>query len=576
MIATSQEWKNLLTTEDILPESNVNIVSDNNVYDMSAFNISTTDKAFFSNIDFMSKTQRIINREQRKIATLEWNIWVLDGSYEIPTEETIIDRFVSDEISDVDGKFANPIKIDLVPRSSIMENPTLYTLEFNNGFATEIETPQSKSNKQHIITEYTNKYIYLETDYETSIDASFVKINSWSMPFRRARISELLLGGRIFFDKSNLSKFRHQRTGDMVNASLPQNDCNFTVLDLNADYDIYNSNAKFANIISTNSLFDVYYGYKIDGIWEYVKVDQMYLASLNRPQNGIEAKFVLESSLNRTTQTFKSSENITFTTYGELIKIISNKIIGNISVDVKATSFLNNPKESLSRTIIVALYGDFYNIPLNEMLQMVSSLINAFILRTPNGNYNLISYFDRLSNTPISAPNIVDTINLNNCFKYPEIEQISDIGNLTLSLIKYPQNRDEDTMDQEWSENIGETTITYPPQRFTQNYGAGVDETAEIELLVLGQDTTEGSVQNYTVNDGIHTAYMDWLYAFISGAKRVSVNMRINPAWQIGDLISVQLKDKSYIKGFIVDIDIEFASYSKGNVTILAPKNINS
>lgn len=574
MINTSQEWKNLLSTEDILPEGNVNIFSDSAVLDTSAFTVSATNKASFSDVNFMAKAPRIINREQRNIATLEWNYWVLDGTYEIPTEDTAINEYVSEEISDINGIFENAPTISLVPSSSPMINPSVYTVEFKNGFGTSIETPQATTTtKKHMIEEQENKYVYLETDYTQGIGVPFIKINRWSMPYRRARVSEFLLGARIFFDKSNLSKFQHQRTGDMINAELPQNDATVTVIDENADYDMYNPNAKFAKLLSTYSLFDIYYGYNLNGSWEYIKVDQLYLSSLDRPQNGMEAKFVLESSLNRETNTFKTTEQILFYTYEQLINLINAKVNGSIAL--VGGNFTTTHKEQLSVGLIGALSGDFFEIPMKEMLQMVSSVINAYIYRNPNGNYQLVNIYNNNLNT-ITNTNPIDTITLENCFKYPEIEPILDIGNISLTTVKYPKEREDNTADSEWLGSFGGVQVAFPPYRNSQSYGVGVEETIESSLIVFYPDTTTGKEYNFTLSDGIHTSYMNWVHSFISGAKRINVNTIINPAWQIGDLLSVELKDGTYVKGFLINTDIEFAGYPKGNITILAPKSLNS
>lgn len=572
MLNTSQEWKNLLSTQDILPESNVNIISDGKVLDTSNFSVSTTDKAPFSNANFMAKAPRNVNREQRKIATLEWNFWVLDGSYEIPTEESIaVDRFISDEVSDINGDFANPPTIYFTSNEPIY-NPPIYTLEFMDGFASQVETPAESGSQIHNIQECGQKYLYLETYQGSSRNNVYLKINSWSMPYRRARVSEFLLGARIYFDKADLSTFQHKRSGDMINAELPQNDCTFSVLDLNGDFDIYNSKATFANYLSTDTIFDIYYAYKLNEKWEYLKVDELNVYVFSRPKNGIEATFTLESSLNRATDTFLSTENISFQTYKELLALIEGKIYGTITID--GGNFSDVTKANLSGSIILASDGNFYQMPFNEILQGVACLLNTFIFRSQNGNYILKGKYDCSLNR-ITDTTPLDTLTLNNYYRYPEIEVISNIKKITLSLLKYPINRDNNSLDQDWTGEVGGQTVVFPPQRYSKNYGFGVDETAESKLLVFGTDTDTSRTQHFVVADGIHECYMDWMNIFISGSKRITLEVMINPAWQIGDLISVQLKELAYVKGFIIDININYAGCIKGTVTILAPKSLN-
>lgn len=566
MITTSDAWKNLIATDDLLPESDVNIVSNNDVHDPSNWEITLGGGvADIANEKAILSSPNTIRRNSSKIATLEWNFWILDGTYEVPTEETTIDGYVSVDATNAVGRFDLPVtNIQLNSDESIAKN--FMTVKFApdiNEYATAW-TLTNGSEMSYAYVDESNEYHYLAIP---GSENNYLRLTvvEWSMPYRRIRINELLLGARLFFTKSNLSQFKHHRTGDMVNAELPQNDCDFSVLDVNGDFDSNNPRAKFAYLINTNTTFSLYYGYKINNSWEYHLIDAFYVETFQRPANGIEAKFSLESNLNRKNQTLSTNVNYTFDTYAGLVSYIQNVMGVTISYKGESINFASIPKLGLSQS--VKSNPEFYKTPVNQMLQIVACILNCYLFRTEAGLFELRCIYTRFGDY-INDTTILDTISLLNCFEYPEIETIANIGEIVLTLLKYPLDRPDESLDSEYTADIGGTSRTFPPVRFSQKYyNGGVSQTAENQFLSLGSD----SEYTFTVNDGIHTSYMSWLNKFISGAKKVKVKMRINPAWQIGDIVAMQIKDGSYIKGFIVDIDIEYAGYPKGNVTILSP-----
>ena len=575
MIATTNEWEELLETDDLLPESNVNIVCNDTVEDTSTWNVSSENCEEMSNINILASKPDNINWNEDKIATFEHNFWILDGTFEVADETTKVDRYMSDILCDENGDFPedNYPQVTLTPNNPPFLEPYVYTLKFApflNECAKNVVLSGSTSNEL-IIEEYDEEYVYVDNLYPRNAGSSILTIKSWSMPFRRARVSEFLIGARLFFDKNNLSSFSHERTTDMVDAELPQNDCKYKVLDINNDYDINNPTARFIHDLDTSSVFQIYYGYKINQKWEYHLIDTVNLASVERPQNGIEATFTLESDLSQKTQTFldtvSDNSNNEWTSYSSLLQKIANKT--GITITRNGGNYATNTFSNMYRTSRT-IDEDYYKREMREWLQLVAAAINSFLRRNPNGSIDTICLVD--SNGSIKSANYVDTISLDNCFKYPEIENIDVIKNVVLTILKtHNSSSSPDKFVTIDIPNIGNVHI--PPYRYSKNYNTiGVDQTAENKAIII---TYNNNNAGFKTTDGIHTTYMNWLNTFISGASRIKANCRINPAWQVGDLIRIQLRNGNYVKGYITDIAIEYSGYPKGNVTILAPKSIN-
>lgn len=576
MITTSNEWKNLLETDDLLPESNVNIVCNDAVLDTSEWTVTSENCETMSNINILASKPDYINRNEEKIATFEHNFWILDGTFTIADETTKIDGYMSDVLSDENGNFPedNYPQIMLESNNPQFLEPYVYTVKFVpflNECAKSIILGGSTENEK-IIEDYDEEYVYVDNPYPQNVDSSILTIKSWSMPFRRARISEFLIGTRLFLDKNNLSSFSHERTTDMVDAELPQNDCKFKVLDINNDYDINNPDARFIHDLDTSSKFLIYYGYKINQNWEYNLIDTVNLVSVERPQSGIEATFTLESDLTQKTQTFLDTDsdnsNNEWTSYSSLLQKIASKT--GIKITRNGGNYATNSFSKMYSTSIT-FDEDYYKRNMREWLQLVAAAINSFIKRKPNGAIDTICLVDSEGN--IKSANHIDTINLDNCFDYPEIENIDIIKDVVLTILKsHVSSRPDKYALIENPGSDGGQYIPIPPYRYSKSYNkVGVDQTAENKAIIITHTDNTG----FKTSDGIHTTYMNWLYTFISEACKVKANCRINPAWQVGDLIRIQLKNGNFAKGYITDIAIEYSGYPKGNVTILAPKSIN-
>ena len=573
MIITSDAWKKLIQSEDLLPESNINLVSNNDIEDTSQnWNITSSDAEDISDKNVLLSSSGTINRNTTKIATLEWNFWILDGTYKVPTEDTKMNGYVSKETSNADGLFENSVEIELTGNENVSKK--LMTLKFApdiNEYATSCSVVNGANLEETTSNMFDEpeEYHYANVS-ETSTKNLTLLIHEWSMPYRKVRINELLLGARLFFDKSMLSSFKHQRTGDMVNAELPQNDCTFNVLDINNEYDIDNTNAKFAKMISADTTFNLYYGYKIDNSWEYHLVDCFYLETFERPKNGIEAKFTLESNLNRKNQTFNSNENVVFYTYGGLIDKISNKM--GVRISRVGGNYATTYKAFLYLGLRQALGKDFFTIPMNEWLQQVACVINGYIFRTSNGLFEVRGITNKLGE--IINTTTIDSVPLLNCFNYPEIESVNLLSRIVLTTTPI-NSEQQNNPDSETNIEVGGETLTFPPYRFRgSGHEGGTELTAQNKIIVFGSAGTNEN--NFTVDDELHKSYLQWLFSFLSASKKIKTNMRINPAWQIGDLIEIEQKNGTFIKGFIVDIDIEYAGYPKGNLTILSPYQFNS
>lgn len=563
MIQTSDGWKALFTPQFdengellpeslLLPESNVRLICDDNVENISNWT-KTAYPAEFSNTENIFPSAYKFNTDENKIATYEWNFWVLDGTFKIPEQNESEDRYVSQNLCNENCVFGgNDVYIILRPPTTIeqIDAVTIKFAPYLNEYATSIRIASDSVHPIFSIDELENRYVDIELDWQSKTYLQLY-VYKWSMPYRRARISEFIVGLRMVFEKENLSKFNHERTVDMLTAQLPQNDCKFSVLDLQNEFDNNITDARYKKYLNDNSTFQVYYGYKINGLWEYIEVDRLKLSGVERPQNGIEANLTLESDIQRMTQTFPDDESAyNWTSYAQLIEFIST--LSGINVTKTSGNFLNVEKERLSTYVKSALGNNYYSKKMKEWLQLVSAAINSIIVKKPNGFIELKCFLD--DNNGYLDSTIVDSIYLDSCFSYPEIENISRLKEVKLT-----------------TANSNEHDYIFRHSSLLSTDGV-VQNAENLIIPIMKYDATGG----FGASEGIQDNYMDWIVIFMNMAKKIKVNCMINPAWEVGDLIAIQLKTTNWIKGYITNINIDYQGYTKGTVEILATYYVNS
>lgn len=558
MIETSKEWTAMFKEDDLFPESNVRLICNNNVVSTNNWSV-TADAEEKSNSSVLLSEKNQLKESNSKIATLEWNYWILDGTYETPTESTKIDQFVSTEVSDKNGDFTQDVEIELKAPSSFIKK--LMTIQFApdiSEYATQCKVTTGSKIKSNV---FNDSEVYLYADTSNNATNTFkLSIQKWSMPYRRARVSELLVGARILFDKNKISQFNHERSCDLINSELPINDCSVNVLDIDGDFNVNDKNAKFYNVFEANSVFRLYYGFKFNENWEYVLADCFYIENIEHLSNSIETTFNLESNVSRMTQTFKSSDSINWKTYNEIINAISNKAQVSITNRVVNNDFCTYTKELLGFSLKQALRSEIYEIPMNEWLQQIACIAGGYIFRQPAGPLELRT-------ARVTESDIVDTIPLINCFEYPEVEILGQVSNVILETTPLNDGQ-KDSPDTDIQIEVGGTKVTFPPYRYTLNVNSiGEELKAKNQIIIIGNSQQEEKM--FVQEDGLHTAYMSWLSKFTNNVKKYTTNMRINPAWQIGDRISLEVKGGGYVTGFVVDISVEYAGYPKGDITIL-------
>lgn len=568
MISVSDEWKNIIINcEEGVPESNVNIICDGNTVKTDSY--STSDVVAYCDGD-LSWTKNQINRDDYRIASFEWNYFLLDGNYSVLQSTEKLKGFISDNLCDETGTFAEQPTI----KATVGSNVQYLTLNFNNElgdvpFQIGLVTPKGFE------TKITNNY-HIINFTEALLKSFNLSIQKWNMPYRHAKIKEFIPGLRLFWDKSEISNFKHERIISMVNEELPQCNLKFNVIDEEKEFikapEKYNI---FVNELQ-NQMVVLYYGFKFeneDGSkrWTYITNDCFYVNKISKDNNSLEISIECVDNLYFKNETFTTDKksSLEFTTYNNYVGRIADAL--GIKIALKGCDdIINNTQSNLSTSLFYNPDTVFWKYTHKEQLQLLASLMCGYLYRTPSGELEIRTIWDwnKTSQTgDVYTTKVSDYANMDNvlplcaCYGYHDTEETEIIRSISLSILGINSASSENIDTSLTDSTAG---ITIPPHRYRLSFSTGTGE-LEVENPLIYYGTTTSDFYKYRLHDSI----MMWLHRFMSNKKLITANCLIDPRWQPGDIIDVEMNDGSLTSGFITEINIEYTGVPKGTVKIL-------
>ena len=250
--------------------------------------------------DEISNTPQIVDGTDKNVlpyASLELNSWLLSSNRIIlPDAPPYGDTgYIGDVLSGDDGSF-----------SSI---PTI-TISFSKLFTSVIPgitidwgTAYGEYADSFIVTAYSGEAVSASTtvtgnrnvssvvnlDIE-EYDKIVIQITRWCLPHHRARISNILVGIKQTYSKTELMNYSHTIEVDPVSAALPTIEIEFSISNLNGQYNPDNPQGAEKYLMERQEI-TARYGYLIDGAIEWIPAGTFYMSEWDTPQNGITASF---------------------------------------------------------------------------------------------------------------------------------------------------------------------------------------------------------------------------------------------------------------------------------------------
>lgn len=134
-------------------------------------------------------------------------------------------------------------------------------------------------------------------------DRITISISKWCLPYRRARIEEVLIGTEVIYSKGDLFSFSHTQEVDPISSALPKSEISFSIDNTDDSYNPNNLNSLAKYLIERQEL-KARYGYKVNDNIEWIDCGTFYMSEWDAPQGGITADFTARDLLEFMTDTY--------------------------------------------------------------------------------------------------------------------------------------------------------------------------------------------------------------------------------------------------------------------------------
>ena len=286
MIEVSSAWKDI-QPRFLLPETYVEI--DCTIAEVGAQEAARIDRNTTTNQATISNASSVLVSTQKntKYATNELNLWALDGSATIAPGDGSA-GYVSniESTGNVDLSFTAPRTavspgLTITWSSMLDEYPSVFEITAKNG-NTIVANVTITDNTDRVST------VFLPMQNYNRIE---VKVHSWGLPNRRARIENIVIGHVMTLTKSDILSFSHEQSGDLLSGELPRYSIEFTLDNSDGRWNPTNPSG-MERYLSERQRLTVRYGLDVNGVIEWIKAGTFYLSEWDAPSNGLEARFV--------------------------------------------------------------------------------------------------------------------------------------------------------------------------------------------------------------------------------------------------------------------------------------------
>ena len=289
MITVSDAWKDI-QQRFLLPETHIEIDCGVTEDEAQSLAVATgTNETAFSNapgvVDGLT--------DVAKYATLEHNLWSLDGTHTVLPADTYAN---AGYVSNIESTGSVTITFPAIRTTAISgltitwsekygEYAKVFTVSGKNGTAV-VDSVTVTDNKSRV------SIVYLPL---ANYDSIVVEIHEWSLPSRRVRIENIVIGHVLKFGKGDLISYTHEMDGDLLSGKIPKYSIEFTLDNSDGRWDPNNPTG-MAQYLSERQRITVKYGLDVNGTIEWIKAGTFYLSEWYAPPNGIEARFVARDS----------------------------------------------------------------------------------------------------------------------------------------------------------------------------------------------------------------------------------------------------------------------------------------
>lgn len=570
-------------------------------------NITSNDICTYSNIE---KLKNIKDYTNTTFATLEENMWLLNGRFVNPTPGVKYNGYVSNSISNENGEFAtNPtISIELSTLSQVEDFSLILNSAVPSGYPKSIKCSFYNSNTllASLTKDLQNETALPNVIFnvnQNNVSKVIIEFIGTRRPKRRIRLSSIMFGRVINLNQDQVVSTDYTDKCSYVPDSIPSRVFSFTMNNYSNLYNIDNPENGYINL-DKNTKVLIRNGYNIHGydeetqsidntddIQEIEWDDWKELRLLNITTNEDTCTFECGSVLDMMDDTYTSEmfEN------DRSVESITDKLMQSEGLPDNTIIFSNddNGKSYGEYTINTVLP----ELPVREIIQLLAFSIGATLLIQDDGTIK----FANLKLDDLKSFTNHHEFNYENFESVPAAQQLSHTTNI--SLPKYNSVVDANTTEITKTKIIqNQVEITYGecvpvsalPETKVQNiqlfcrrgnmFVTVSDAEPEIEVTIMGHkietvQTQERSVTKDTLiidtklmkedpDNKIKEKYKLWY------GKRFKYTMdtRGEPLVDAGDIVKIQTPfsgEDNLITGYVLQNHITFDGTWKGDMEVI-------
>jgi hypothetical protein len=512
MISVSDAWKEI-HKQPLLPETFVEIsvgVTDVGVED--ELTVTGTNEAMFSRSRFSVKNTS--STTPPKYATLEHNLWALDGSRTVvPSSGTYA---TPGYVSQDDSLGGVSMVLDEVRQTTIPGLTITWSSEYGE-YATDFKVEAKNGDTVVATTTVTgNTSNVTEVVLElTNYDSLTITILGWSEPKHRARIDFISFGHVMVFTKNDIFSYTHEQYGDLNSAELPKNSITFTLDNSDGRWNPSNPTG-LARYLSERQRVIVRYGLDVNGVTEWIKAGTFYLSEWRTPSNGMEASFSARDS-------FEFLINDKSPALRGKISALVNVVALSLPADVVV-----NIDSALDDYIVTELGEDTQA----ELIQMGANATRCIIRHDRDGNVN------------------IEPLNL------------AQTDYVIASALSYTHP---------------EVTLSKPLREVSVRYGEEADDT-HYNLSVGNSGERQTVENPFIVSEDQAVLVAEWVRDTMKNRKTVTGEFRADPRLDLFDIVAVESKYGVITPVAITNIQYSYTGAFRASYTgrVLVNENKNT
>lgn len=517
MYNTSQKFKDTIYAPGITTKARVTFDISDQTANGDVTSITTTSDSPLS-----VKAQLInkVRTSSYKIATLEQDRFLLDGSFSFP-DDTLANNgelgWSSAVICDASGAFSTAQTITFNFTSNHSSAGLTVTFDQVMGeYATDFDmTAYDASNAVIATTVVTGNTQVIATPLGQLLNYRKVSIiiRKWSKPNRRARVMEVDFGIVKQYTDDNLISMNLIEQMDMLSGQLPSAEFRFAVDNSDRAFNILNPGGFYKYLQQKQQVIGEI-GLDIgNGVIEYVQVGNYLLQEWQSDEGSLTASFTARTNLDSMASfDYENLSAVSQSLASFAAVIFAYCGITNYSIDPALSSINTNSLVQKANC--------------RDILQMIAiaACANIFVTR---GNIITLKCNPALITSP------VDTADFDNMYNEPQIVldkavkrvEVTYWSNLTTSAIV----------------GVNSSTDT-------------LGDTIKLEGNTLINDATRA------------TAVANWFFAQLKYRATYKVNWRGNPATELNDVLSLENSYGSNMSAYVTRNELDYSGYLRSRL----------